>query len=301
MKLKLGSRTSNLALWQSRRVASEIEAAHEHISVDIVGMETTGDRRGDVPLPSIGAKGLFTAELEQALLEDRIDLAVHSLKDLPSTLPEGLKFAGSLERANPTDAFISTRWNGVDELPDGAQVATGSQRRRAQLLHRFPSLKLVNLRGNIETRLQKLEDQGHDGIIMATAALHRLAIDDHITEALDPSEFVPAVAQGAIGVETRVGRDDIDELLAPIWHRPTVEAVRAERHFMRRLDGGCSVALGGYCRPRSEGGWSFHGWASSTDGQQVIKQTTHGDDPTSLAKTMAQSFVERGAQDILHS
>ncbi len=301
MKLKLGSRTSNLAMWQSRRVADAIAKAHDDVSVEIIGMETTGDRRGDVPLPSIGAKGLFTAELEQALLDDRIDLAVHSLKDLPSSLPEGLQYAGSLKRANPTDAFISTRWDTLDDVPADGRIATGSQRRRAQLLHHYPGFQLVDLRGNIETRLRKLEDQGHDGIIMATAALHRLELDDQVTQPLEPSRYVPAVAQGAIGVETRIGRRDIDDLLAPIWDGETVTAVRAERHFMRRLDGGCSVALGGYCHRHPDGQWAFHGWASSTDGQQVLHDSLQGDDPAQLAQTMAQSFIDRGAQDLLHS
>ncbi len=301
MNLKIGSRTSNLAMWQSRRIAAVVESAYENVNVEILGMETTGDRRTDEPLPEIGAKGLFTAELEEALLDDRIDLAVHSLKDLPSRLPEGLRYAGSPERGAPTDAFISTRWDSFDDLPQGATVATGSQRRRSQLLHKRPDLELVNLRGNIETRLRKLDDYGFDGIIMATVALERLEMTDRITTELDPTTYVPAVSQGTIGVETRIGRDDVDELLEPLWHVPTVVATRAERTFMRRLDGGCSVALGGYSRRRDDGRWSFFGWASSSDGRRVLHDHRTGGDPTVLADAMADDFLERGVRDILDS
>ena len=301
MKLKIGSRKSRLALWQSRCIANLLRQAHDDIDVEIVTMLTTGDRRGDEPLPSIGAKGLFTAELEQALLKDDIDLAVHSLKDLPSTLPEGLEYAGSPERASATDAFISLEFDSVEDLPEGATVATGSQRRRSQLLHHRPDLEMVNLRGNIDTRLAKLESQGHGAIIMATAALERLEMPERITAELDPTQYVPAISQGAMGIETRIGRDDVAEILAPILDDTTVAAVSAERSFMRRLEGGCSVALGAYCRRAGVGGWSFFGWASSTDGSDVLHDHKTGADPKKLADDMAQDFLDRGARDLLHS
>ncbi len=300
MKVKIGSRKSSLAMWQSRQIAGLIEGAHDDVEVSIIGMETTGDRRGDEPLPEIGAKGLFTAELEQALLDDDIELAVHSLKDLPSTLPDGLRVAGTPRRGTPTDAFISTRWDNFEQLPENATVATGSQRRRSQLLSRRPDLELVNLRGNIETRLQKLDDYGYDGIIMATIALERLEMTDRITTELDPGRHVPAVSQGAIGIETRIGRQDIDEILAPIFDDESVAAVEAERTFMRRLDGGCSVALGGYAR-RDGGQWVFSGWASSNDGQTALHDQVEGSDPTELADRMADEFLARGARELLHS
>lgn len=299
MKLKIGSRKSRLALWQTHRIVDLVEEAHDGIDVEVVSMLTTGDRRTDEPLPSIGSKGLFTAELEEGLLADDIDLAVHSLKDLPSTLPDGLCYAGSPERGAATDAFISNQWDSVDDLPDGARVATGSQRRRSQLLHHRSDLELANLRGNIGTRLQKLEDQGHDAIIMATVALHRLEMTERITAELPPDDYVPAIGQGAIGIETREGRDDVVELLEPIFDDATVTAVRAERSFMRRLEGGCSVALGAYCRPAGEGQWQFSGWASSTDGQRVLHQHTSGDNARQLADEMAEDFLARGAREIL--
>ena len=301
MKLKVGTRKSNLAMWQTHRIVELLQAAHPDLEVEIVSMLTTGDRRDDVPLPSIGAKGLFTAELEQGLLADELDLAVHSLKDLPSRLPEGLCFAGSPGRARPTDALISSKWSSLAELPEGATVATGSQRRRSQLLHHRPDLELVDLRGNIETRLAKLDGQGHDAIIMATAALDRLEIGDQITEELDPTLFVPAVGQGAMAVEIREGRDDVVELLAPILDDTTVAAVTAERSFMGRLEGGCSVALGAYCHRAGDGRWHFYGWASSNDGQRVVHETLQGDDPDALADEMTDEFLRRGAREILVS
>ena len=300
MKCKIGSRKSSLAMWQSRRIAGLLRQAHPTLDVEIVGMDTTGDKNRDDPLPEVGGKGLFTAELESALLTDDIDLAVHSLKDLPSELPEGLHFAGSPGRGPATDAFISTRWDRFDDMPEGATVATGSQRRRSQLLHRRPDLEMVNLRGNIGTRLEKLETQGHDGIIMASVALHRLEMAERITVELAPDRHIPAVGQGAIGIETRIGRDDVDELLAPILDDRTCAAVGAERAFMARLEGGCSVALGGYCR-RDGDQWSFYGWASSTDGQNILRDHTTGDDPKQLATEMAQQFIDRGARQLLHS
>lgn len=300
MKLEIGSRKSSLAMWQSEWIAELLKRTHPGLDVDIVGMDTLGDRRGDEPLPDIGAKGLFTAELERALLEDDIDLAVHSLKDLPSRLPKGLVYAGSPTRGTPTDSFVSARWKSFDDVPDDATIATGSLRRRAQLLHRRDNLELVNLRGNIGTRLEKLDDHRYDGIIMATIALERLEMTDRITTELPPDRHVPAVAQGAIGVEIREGRDDVERLLEPVFDEETVDATRAERAFMRRLEGGCSVPLGGYCR-RRDGDWVFNGWASSGDGQRVLRDETTGPDPMALAEEMAEDFIDRGAREILDS
>ncbi|WP_158542334.1 hydroxymethylbilane synthase [Lujinxingia litoralis] len=302
MNLKLGSRKSALALWQTHHVADLLRAAHPGLSVEIVTMDTLGDQRTDVPLPSIGAKGLFTAELEEALATDAVDLAVHSLKDLPSTLPPGMRFAGAPKRASALDAFISTRYASFDQVPDGATIATGSQRRKAQLLHRRPNLNFADLRGNIGTRLEKLERQGFDGIIMAHAALERLEMDERVTSLLPPAEYVPAVGQGAIGLEAREGREEIDAILAPILDAPTMQAVTAERIFMRRLEGGCSVALGAYCVPAdTPGQWTFHAWVSSPDGRQCLHEARTGDDPNALAHALVDDFLEQGARSILRA
>lgn len=301
MRLRLGSRKSRLAMWQTHTIADTLKAAHPGLELEIVTMDTLGDKITDKPMPSIGAKGLFTIELEEALSDDTIDIAVHSLKDLPTNLPEGLIYAGSPERARPTDAFISTTWRDLSEVPDNATIATGSRRRKSQLLSVRPGLEFKDLRGNIDTRLRKLDEYGWDGIIMASAALDRLERTDLVTTELDPTIYVPAVGQGAIGLETRAGREDIAEMIAPILHSQTVKAVTAERIFLNRLEGGCSVALGAYCYVGTEGTWVFHGWVGSQDGQQKISQVSTGDDPFLLANTMVDAFIEDGARRILQS
>ncbi len=296
--LRLGSRKSRLALWQTERIARLLRKAHPGLTTEIVTMDTTGDKIRDKPMPKIGVKGLFTKELEEALLADDVDVAVHSLKDLPTSLPPGLKYAGSPGRAAPTDALIAPGVAGVSELPDGAVIATGSVRRRAQLAAANPTFEFRELRGNIDTRLRKLEENGWDAIIMATAALHRLERPELITEELDVAHFVPAVGQGAIGLETREGRDDVDELFAPLLDTEVVTAVTAERVFMKRLEGGCSVSLGAYCR-RDGDEWLLSGWVSSVDGAERILDSIRGHDPNAMAEALVEDFVERGAREIL--
>ena len=216
MIVKVGSRKSNLALWQTRRIADLLEEAHDDLDVEIVTMDTLGDRELEKALPEIGGKGLLTQELEAALLADELDRAVHSLKDLPTDLPDGLGYAGSPQRGTPADALVSHKWESLSDLPKDAIIATGSRRRRAELLAEHPGFEFRNLRGNIGTRLQKLEKHGWDGIIMAATALERLDRNELITEELDPAVYVPAASQGAIGIEARESRDDVAELLEPV-------------------------------------------------------------------------------------
>ncbi len=296
--VKIGSRKSRLALWQTNLIARLLEDAHEGLEVEIVTMDTLGDKILDKSLPEIGGKGIFTAELEQALMADAIDLAVHSLKDLPTELPEGLEYAGSPERAVATDSLISHKWNSLDELPADAVIATGSIRRRAELLARHPNFEFRDLRGNIGTRLKKLEKHGFDGIIMATAALERLEMRETVTCELPAELYVPAVGQGAIGVETREGRDDVEALLAPILHADTVEAVTAERIVMNRLEGGCSVPLGAHCR-RVGDEWRLDAWVGSIDGRRTLHETLTGDDANEMAHQVVETLVDKGARDIL--
>jgi len=298
MKLKAGSRTSTLARLQTNHVIDELEAAHDDLEVEFVGMKTRGDEERDQAVPEIGGKGLFTQRLERALAEDEIDLAVHSLKDLPTELPEGLTYAGSPRRGAARDAFVSHRWSSVDELPDDATVATGSRRRRAQLRRRLPDVEFVNVRGNIGTRLDKLEEHDWDGLIMAAVALDRLDRSEVVAESLDPTEFVPAVGQGAIGIEIRTARDDVRELLEPILDADTVEACRAERAFLGELEGGCTVPIGGYCN-RHERDWEFHGWVGNVSGRTVIEDRRRGNAPEELARRMATDFIRQGAREIL--
>lgn len=301
-ELRIGTRKSPLAMYQTNLVAHLLGQAHPELTVSIVQIETKGDLIQDVPLPKIGAKGLFTQEIEDQLRDDRIDLAVHSLKDLPSRLPKGLCFAGSPARAVATDAFISTRWNSINELPLGAIIATGSVRRRAQLMHHKPHITCTDLRGNIDTRLRKLDEQGWDGIIMATAALKRLGCEDLITEQLDPLRFVPAVGQGAIGIEIREGRDDILALLDPIFDDDTMLAVSAERHFMSALEGGCSAPVAAYASKITHAKeWRMQGWVSDPTARTVLNHTLRGACPLALAKTLTDAFLELGARTLIRS
>ncbi len=301
--VKIGSRKSRLALWQTRYIAGLLEDAHDGLDVEIVTMDTLGDKVLDKSLPEIGGKGLFTAELEQALLADHIDLAVHSLKDLPTDLPDGLKYAGSPARGTATDSLISEKWSSLDELPEDAVIATGSLRRRAELLARHPQFEFRDLRGNIGTRLEKLKKHGFDAIVMATVALERLEMADTVTCELDPDLYVPAVGQGAVGVEIREGRADIEELLAPIFDADTVEAVTAERIVMNRLEGGCSVPLGAHCRladdPETDGKWRLQAWAGTPDGRRTLDETLTGDDAGAMAEKLAEILIDQGARDVL--
>ena len=295
--VRIVSRKSKLAMWQTNFIADQIRA-HHGVTIEIVTMDTLGDRVLDKPLPKIGAKGLFTKELEEALLEGRAELAVHSLKDLPSELPAGLTWCGSTERADPTDALVAPNALDFASLREGAVIATGSVRRRAQILNARPDVQFRELRGNIDTRLEKLRDNGWDAIIMATAALNRMERPELITERLATDTFVPAVSQGAIGLEIADGRDDVLALLAPILCETTTKACTAERFFMNRLQGGCSVSLGAYAR-QEEGKWRFDAWVSDPAGARFLRDSFEGADPQQLAHEAVESFLSRGATDIM--
>lgn len=289
----LGSRGSQLALWQTHYIMSLLKKSFPDRSFQNSVITTKGDRIQDRPLPEIGAKGLFTEEIEDALLDERIHIAVHSLKDLPSTLPDGLKFAGSPLRANVRDAFISTRWNSLDAVPDRGRIATGSTRRRALLLGLKPELKIGNLRGNIDTRLRKLTEENWDGIIMAAAALERLNLSANITQTLDPEVFVPSVGQGAIGLEVKSDRLDIIKLVETISDGETVAGVIAERAFMRSLEGGCSVPIGAWGRV-SGTNLVLTGFFSDLTGNDYIRESMTGDvaNPEKLGLDLADRFKD---------
>lgn len=296
--MKIGTRKSKLALWQTHYIADLLKKFNPGLEVEIVKMDTTGDKIRDKPLPEIGGKGLFTLELENALHEGSVDIAVHSLKDLPSALPDGLEWIGSPKRANPNDAFISNRYKDLSEVQPGDIIATGSVRRRAQILSQFPNLSFVDLRGNIDTRLRKLEEGGWAGIIMAAAAIDRLERKDLPFSIMDAQTYVPAVSQGAIGIEAKEGRHDLAELFEKVFHQETIEACTAERKFMNMLEGGCSVSLGAYAK-KDDTSWTFSGWISNQDGSQVLTQHVTGSSVFSMAEEMAASFIEKGAQELL--
>ncbi|MEM1347393.1 MAG: hydroxymethylbilane synthase [Myxococcota bacterium] len=297
--LRIGTRRSALAMYQTNLVAARLRSAHPGATVEIVEIDTKGDKIRDVPLPEIGGKGLFTFEIEQQLLSEDIELAVHSLKDLPSALPDGLIYAGSLERGTPYDAFVSETYHRLRDVPEGETIATGSVRRRAQLLAMRPDLEFVDLRGNIDTRLKKLTDHGWAGIIMAATALERLELSERITQRLGAPDYIPAVGQGAIGLEIKQGREDVAALLAPILHAETVTCVQAERRFMAKLEGGCSAPLAAYCEPHGDSSYSFHAWVADPGGARVMRDTVRGSAPCALADTMADQFLANGARQLM--
>jgi len=296
----LGSRGSQLALWQTKYILSILQKTFPDISFRNEIITTKGDRIQDKPLPEIGGKGLFTEEIEDALLDESIHIAVHSLKDLPSTLPEGLEYAGSPIRADARDAFISTNWNTLRDVPDNGKIATGSMRRRSLLLGVKPHLNIGDLRGNIDTRLRKLTDEGWDGIIMAAAALDRLELNDNVSELLDPETFVPSVGQGAIGLEVKSSRTDILELVKTISHTETVTAVTAERAFMRSLEGGCSVPLGAWGRISNDE-LVLTGYFSNIEGNKFIRETLTGNtsEPEKVGLDLANIFRKLNVEELM--
>jgi hydroxymethylbilane synthase len=266
--IRLGTRGSPLALWQAHEVRARLRAAHglPDGAIEITVMKTSGDRIQDRPLSEVGGKGLFTKELEEALLARTIDLAVHSMKDVATKLPAGLTIAAVLEREDPRDAFISQTARSFAALPNGAVIGTSSLRRQAQSLHARPDLKVVGFRGNVETRLKKLADGTATATFLAVAGLKRLGLAQHITAALDLTEMLPAVAQGAVGVEIRADDDRIAHLLAPIDHQPTHLAIAAERAFLARLDGSCRTPIAGHATLDASGRLTFAGEIIAPDG-----------------------------------
>jgi hydroxymethylbilane synthase len=296
----IGSRGSSLALLQSHHIRNLLQSAHPHLGVEIKTIQSLGDNQQETPLPEIGAKGLFTAEIESELLSQKIDLAVHSLKDLPSTLPDGLKYIGSPKREDARDVFISHKWRSLEDAPVKSIIATGSTRRKAQFLEVRSDLEFHDLRGNIETRLNKLKAEGWDGIIMAAAALHRLNMSDQITRYLDPLQFVPAVGQGAIGLEIKQGREELEKLLDSIIDIESTQCCQAERLFLSRLEGGCSSAIGCWGRMENRR-FLITGYAAASNGSKVVRKFLKGmpADSDQLALQLAEDFERAGAKELL--
>jgi len=296
----IGSRGSSLALLQSHHIRNLLQSAHPHLGVEIKTIQSLGDNQQETPLPEIGAKGLFTAEIESELLSQKIDLAVHSLKDLPSTLPDGLKYIGSPKREDARDVFISHKWRSLEDAPVKSIIATGSTRRKAQFLEVRSDLEFRDLRGNIETRLNKLKTEGWDGIIMAAAALHRLNMSEQITRYLDPLQFVPAVGQGAIGLEIKQGREELEKLLDSIIDIESTQCCQAERLFLSRLEGGCSSAIGCWGRMENRR-FLITGYAAASNGSKVVRKSLKGmpADSDQLALQLAEDFERAGAKELL--
>lgn len=299
-KLIIASRESALALWQARYIQSRLQTLYPQCDVSILGMTTIGDQILNSPLSQIGGKGLFVKELEQALAEGRADLAVHSMKDVPMHLPEGFALAAIGEREDPRDAFVSNHYSSLAELPTGAVVGTSSLRRQSQIQARYPHLKIESLRGNLQTRLRKLDENQYAAIILAAAGLKRLGLQDRIRAVISPQDSIPAVGQGALGIEIRADRQDLYAILAPLNHAPTAACVEAERGMSRALAGSCTVPLGAYAQ-YDAGTLTMTGFVASVDGKQLVKQTVQGsaDTPEPLGQQLAQQLVALGANEIL--
>jgi hydroxymethylbilane synthase len=305
--VRIGSRGSDLALWQAHWVQRALTDRHPHLAVTIEVIRTTGDRILEAPLASIGDKGLFTREIEHALLERRIDLAVHSLKDLPTHLPEGCQLGAVTVREDVRDVFIPHPKSAVRTLraqPAGAVIATGSLRRRCQLLHARPDLSIADIRGNLNTRMRKLEDSAWAGMILARAGVVRLGWERVIGETLETEVILPAVGQGALGIEIRSDDSRIAEIVSALDHQPTRRSTTAERALLRRLEGGCQVPIGAYGRLVSAGGevhLRLDAIIGSLDGRRVVRGSMEGDPAAAgeLGEKLAETLLAAGANRIL--
>lgn len=299
-KLVIASRESPLAMWQALHIQSRLQALYPQTVVEILGMTTTGDQILDTPLAKVGGKGLFVKELETALADGRADLAVHSMKDVPMNLPDGFMLAATGEREDPRDAFVSNNFASLEDLPAGSIVGTSSLRRQSQLQARLPHLKIESLRGNLQTRLRKLDEGQYAAIILAAAGLIRLGLQSRIRSVIAPNLSIPAVGQGALGIEICINRPDMLDILAPLNHADTQACVEAERAMSRALAGSCTVPLGAYATCEND---TIHitGFVASVDGKQMLVETAKGKRTAAdtLGKQLAQQLVAKGADKIL--
>ena len=300
-KIKIGSRGSPLALWQANWIKDQLESRNPDIPVEIVIIKTSGDKIQDVPLAKIGGKGLFVKEIEEALLKKDIDFAVHSMKDMPIKFPFALCIASVTKRENPFDALISRNNIKLNDLPKGAKIGTGSLRRASQLLHYRPDLNLIPLRGNVETRIKKLETEGLDAIILATAGLIRLGWGDKISEIISPEILLPAMGQGAVGIEARKHDVDNQILLADMDDENTHLALDAERAVVTQLEGGCNVPIGAFATIEGNE-MTLRGLVASLDGKTLYKKELKGDkvNAVALGNEMGNALLDMGGDKIMH-
>lgn len=298
--LKIATRKSPLALWQAEHIKSRLEALHHGLYVELVTFVTQGDKILDTPLAKIGGKGLFVKELENALLDGRADLAVHSMKDVPMQLPEGLELAVICEREDPLDAFVSNQYSSFAELPHGAVVGTSSLRRKSQLLHHRPDLVIEDLRGNVGTRLSKLDEGQYDAIVLASAGLKRLKLHERIRHTLDTTLSLPAVGQGALGLECRVNDKTVLDYIQVLRDETTELCVHAERAFNTYLEGGCQIPIAGYATLKNDQLF-MEGRVGSLDGRTLLKVQQHAacTDAMALGEQLAQELLNLGAGELL--
>jgi hydroxymethylbilane synthase len=298
--VKIGTRASLLAMTQSTNIKNLIEAQYPGTTVELVKIITKGDKIVDVPLAKVGGKGLFVKELEEAMLSREVDMAVHSMKDVPSELPEELHIGVVTKREDPRDAFLSVKYKSLSELPQGAKVGTSSLRRKAQLFHLRPDLQIHDLRGNLDTRIRKLDEGVYDAIILATAGLNRLKWSHRITAFFSAEEMLPAVAQGAVGIELRKDSRELLAGLAFLQDEETTIAVTGERGFLHRLEGGCQVPIGAHGTVNG-GQLTLTGLIASVDGKEILKKTTSGpvSKAAALGVALAEELLDLGGRTIL--
>lgn len=299
--LRIATRKSPLALWQANEVARQLQNHHPQLRVELVTMTTRGDKILDKPLNKVGGKGLFIKELEQGLFERKADIAVHSMKDVPWDFPEGLHLPVIMQREDPSDAFVSNDFPELAALPEGARVGTSSLRRQAQVSARFPHLKILPLRGNVGTRLQKLDAGEFQAIILASAGLKRLGLANRIRNPLRYADCLPAIGQGAIGIECRLGDDDTERLIMPLRHPHTETCIRAERALNFRLHGGCQVPVAGFAELERPGHLWLRGLVGHPSGNPLIHGEIRGlaEQADELGSRLADDLLDRGADKIL--
>lgn len=299
-KIKIATRGSKLALWQANYIATCLVKRYPGLEVELVKIKTTGDKILDVPLAKVGGKGLFVKEIEESLLRRETDIAVHSMKDVPAILPEGLKIGIIPKREVNNDVLLSETYPDLFSLPKGAKVGTSSLRRQAQLLYLRPDLKIVSLRGNLDTRIKKLKEGHFEAIVVAGAGLNRLQVGAKYHFALTPPEFYPAVAQGALGIEFLEERKELEDFLSFLDHLPTRYEVLAERAFLKRLEGGCQVPIGGYAR-FEDNQLVVRGLIADLEGKRLIKDEVRGkyQEAKQLGEKLAEILLNKGGREIL--
>jgi hydroxymethylbilane synthase len=299
-ELRIGTRGSQLALFQANWVKEKLAQAHPHLKVTLIKIKTTGDKIQDAPLAKIGGKGLFVKEIEEALIQKRIDLAVHSIKDVPTELPEGLYLSVITKREDPRDVFISKDGIRLKDLPRGAKIGTSSLRRQAQLLHFREDLVMIPLRGNLDTRLKKLKTLNLDGIVLALAGVRRLGLEERVTEVIPTEISLPAIGQGALGIETRKEDKEVEETTRFLNDPESSIAISAERAFLKRLGGGCQVPIAAFGRTE-DSTFKIDGMVGTIDGKRLIRQHVEGplDKAEVLGILLAQILLNKGAREIL--
>ncbi len=300
MKVRIGTRKSKLALWQANFVAQQLKKHFPDLEVELVKITTKGDKILDVPLAKVGGKGLFVKEIEDALLRNKIDLAVHSLKDVPTYFPPGLGLVAITKREDPRDAFLSVKYNSIDELPKGAVVGTSSLRRKVQLKIHRPDLTIKDLRGNVDTRIRKLEEGQYDAIILAYAGLKRLGLENKAKQVFDTDFMIPAVAQGFLGIETRLDDADTIKIVSVLNDEESRLRATAERAFLKALEGGCQVPLAGYSEIK-DGKLILTGFISDLEGKRYFKDFIEGSpvEAEDLGIELAERLLQSGAREVL--